>query len=164
MSSSSDDSEDDTRSVISKRSLGSSSVHACSYEGCNAFFSRPSRLKTHFLTHTQERPYKCQVQGCGKSYARNAHLKRHTDKSHTSKASNEELKDSENDNPVDTIFKNSHECSECKERFAKRIILKKHREKFHPEIERKHICDECGKRFLYPRQLRAHLKVHQGYK
>lgn len=57
----SDDEEQDIRSVVSRGSESANSsrsstvsVHVCPYENCNKFFSRPFRLNQHVRTHTGE--------------------------------------------------------------------------------------------------------------
>jgi len=51
-------------------------THFCQY--CAKAFNRPNRLASHMLTHTNERPFKCEVPGCEKAYVTAAHLYRHT--------------------------------------------------------------------------------------
>lgn len=68
------------------RTANSATFHPCPHADCDKFFNRPSRLKTHLLIHTGERPYKCQVEGCDSSYARKEHLKRHVHNCHNSPA------------------------------------------------------------------------------
>merc|ERR1719210_1344058 len=83
----SDDVLDDRLSTTSSRSkdgrfkkTGSKTVHPCPYSDCIKYFSRPSRLQTHLLSHTGEQPFKCTNTGCTKAYSRSAHLKRHLKK------------------------------------------------------------------------------------
>ena len=78
---------DDKLSTTSSRSkdgrflkTGSKTVHPCPYSDCIRYFSRPSRLQTHLLSHTGEQPFKCTNTGCTKAYSRSAHLKRHLQK------------------------------------------------------------------------------------
>ena len=73
----------DEQDDLLKRPASTTSIHACPYANCDKFFARPSRLKTHLLSHTGERPFKCPI--CGKDYARNFHLKRHLKKTHNQK-------------------------------------------------------------------------------
>lgn len=43
-----------SQKLKSASSCSSLTVHACTYEGCDKFFSRPSRLNQHIRTHTGE--------------------------------------------------------------------------------------------------------------
>ncbi|CAG8660147.1 12551_t:CDS:2 [Acaulospora morrowiae] len=52
-----------------------SAQHACTF--CGKAFQYPSTLKTHYNSHTGERPYACQFEGCGKSYTTSSNLLRH---------------------------------------------------------------------------------------
>ena len=101
----------DSRSFVSQGrfSRGSSSVHACPYQDCPKFFSRPSRLKTHIFSHTGERPFQCRVQECRKTFARKEHLKRHQQKNHA--CSVDEVK-------AEIDEKTKLPCPHCPSKFA----------------------------------------------
>ena len=43
--------------------------------GCDKEFSRPDKLKSHIITHSGIKPYRCSI--CGKDFARRPHLKEH---------------------------------------------------------------------------------------
>ena len=45
-------------------------------EVCFKVWRKPSLLKQHMVTHSQERPFVCTVFGCGKRYSRIDHLNR----------------------------------------------------------------------------------------
>ncbi|ORY30306.1 hypothetical protein BCR33DRAFT_657956, partial [Rhizoclosmatium globosum] len=44
----------------------------CTYEGCTKAFPTAAALRSHFLTHTKEKPYKCDL--CPKTYTTNNRL------------------------------------------------------------------------------------------
>ena len=182
-SSSESDEEADHRSVISKRSKGALSIHACPHPSCDKFFTRPSRLETHLLSHTGERPFKCNVENCGKSYARQAHLVRHTTNAHSSQKKNEEksfkcmqcIATFSNKYSLKKHWSKCHgndklnvkqfPCDQCQQSFSRRQSLKIHRARLHPDLEKpKYGCEVCGKLFLYPKQMATHMKrQHAGH-
>ena len=176
---SSEESDDDCKSFVSGKSIGGSSAHACPYPNCDKFFGRPSRLKTHILSHTGGKPFKCTVKSCNKSYARNAHLKRHMEISHSEQkeALNERLPCQQCDSTFANKYslakhvqkshvesKTEYVCDQCHLKFTKRKYLKQHRSDLHPNLVKPHQCQHCEKRFLYPTKLRQHIKYqHKTY-
>jgi len=49
----------------------------CEWDGCEYSTRTRSNLKSHMLTHTGERPFKCEWGGCGYSARTRGDLKRH---------------------------------------------------------------------------------------
>ena len=158
-------------------SVGSVKAFACTHPGCPKFFSKVSRLKTHLLSHTGERPFVCEYEGCDASYTRKVHLTRHIQSNHESQ--------SFSCDKCSSVFKSSlslsrhlrtaHEnanrygCEECKKTFPKKSFLKKHvcGEKKSEEVEkvkRCHVCDLCGLKFRFPNKLKIHLATHTAKK
>ncbi|KAL1953009.1 hypothetical protein VTO42DRAFT_3780 [Malbranchea cinnamomea] len=85
----------------SPRSPGSSKKHRCPF--CSTEFTRHHNLKSHLLTHSQEKPYVCQT--CQSRFRRLHDLKRHT-KLHTGER--------------------PHICPKCGRRFARGDALARH--------------------------------------
>jgi len=46
-------------------------------EVCNACFSRRNTLKTHIMTHTGEKPHKCNYPNCNKRFSEKGNMKTH---------------------------------------------------------------------------------------
>ncbi len=176
---------DDARSTTSS----SSAVYPCTEPNCDKVFWRPSRLQTHMLSHTGERPFVCDYSWCQKSYARAAHLKRHKQNAHVQSPASSIVDGDGDDNSrrlpcsdCDLTFANkysldkhkrldhssaknkTYSCNDCGQAFVKRKILAAHRADAHPgAVDRPHPCPDCDMRFKYPRQLKVHSKLHRGY-
>ena len=116
--------------------------HACPHPGCGKVFSRPSRLDTHTLSHTGERPFGCKH--CDKTFTRNAHLKRHTSVNHQGVKTPSQ--------PLD--------CEECDVTFANKYSLKKHMNKVH--LAKKYPCSDCNQSFHKNHLLKSHQREHTG--
>jgi DNA-directed RNA polymerase subunit RPC12/RpoP len=86
---------------VRKAQFLSNKRHKCPY--CSAEFTRHHSLKSHLLTHSQEKPYVCQT--CDARYRRLNDLRRHT-KLHTGER--------------------PHTCDKCGRRFARGDALARH--------------------------------------
>eukprot|EP00092_Neocalanus_flemingeri_P021813 GFUD01023662.1.p1 GENE.GFUD01023662.1~~GFUD01023662.1.p1 ORF type:complete len:448 (-),score=72.60 GFUD01023662.1:29-1372(-) len=139
----SSDSESDSGFGKIPSRCASVNLYRCSELGCDKTFTRPSRLETHLLSHTGERPFKCDQ--CDKDFTRNAHLKRHTMLNHHG------IKQTSPSNLI---------CDQCDSRFANQYSLKKHVKRFHKV--KQYPCDVCGKSFHKHHLLKSHSIEHTG--
>ncbi|XP_035682045.1 transcription factor IIIA-like isoform X2 [Branchiostoma floridae] len=152
-----------------------SSFCVCSFEGCNAVYKKPAKLKEHMRSHTGERPFACSEPGCDKTFTRKRNLSRH-ELSHSGVKQVRCTWAGCSDQFVSTTNLKKHiarkhqhqgkpyKCThaDCGKGF------KKHRDLTIHEYEHTGVlpfpCDKCNKRFLLPSKLKSHLKVHRGHK
>jgi len=108
---------------------------------CKKIFSDKVRLDLHMRTHTNVKPFPCHI--CEKSFTQKRSLKEHL-LTH------------------DTV--RHFECSHCQKKFVQKNHLKYHLASNHGETTdnsgTKNECQECGKVFPFPYQLRKHSSVH----
>ncbi|KAJ3365861.1 hypothetical protein HDU91_002068 [Kappamyces sp. JEL0680] len=52
-------------------------LYQCPFSDCEKTFTRPYNLKSHYRSHTGERPYECDEPGCSLKFSRKYDLKRH---------------------------------------------------------------------------------------
>ncbi|XP_063690078.1 zinc finger protein 16-like [Bolinopsis microptera] len=117
----------------------SKKLRKCTFQGCDKSFSKSDHLKTHYRTHTGERPYKCDYVDCYKVFADSANLKRHK-RIHTG------------EKPF------SCPVPGCGKQFSVSSNLKQHK-RIHTG-EKPYGCEACGKTFSHVSSKRKHLKQH----
>ncbi|RVD92821.1 zinc finger domain-containing protein [Tubulinosema ratisbonensis] len=106
--------------------------HKCSFPNCQKSYTKPSYLKIHLNSHTNNRPFKCDQ--CSKSYTKNSHL---------------------------TVHKKSHSnefliCSKCTKKFITKDKLKRHVNSCNILYE----CKFCLKKYKRFKMLENHLILH----
>ncbi|KAF4533360.1 hypothetical protein B566_EDAN002758 [Ephemera danica] len=122
-------------------------IHVCTFDGCNAKFSRPYRLQQHTKVHNGERPFQCTHPGCNRSYTNNSHLRRHLSVSH-----------------VEQRHRKSYKCNfpGCGKQLRHESNLRRHVERCHNTCQRRFSCKSCPETFSKKRQLLTHSYVHTG--
>ena len=159
----SEDDLTDKKSTTSSRSkdgrfvkTGSRTIHPCPHADCIKYFTRPSRLQIHLLSHTGEHPHKCTEEGCSKVYSRSAHLKRHMFKCHgKDDISLSEMKQQEI-GAAESTFK----CNQCPKIFANKYSLKKHLNSHQDPL--RYVCHHCCKSFHKHHFLSSHICSQLG--
>ncbi|KAL4230459.1 Transcription factor IIIA [Mactra antiquata] len=153
-------------------------IHVCEFLDCNKTFKKKSRLLTHVLSHTGERPHVCSYPECGKSYPRVDHLRRHIQSVHESETSKESVWKCEESDCEASFSSNyalkkhvarhhdqdSYKCHipKCEAVFKKHHQLKSHMIDIHSQ-GKSYICEECKKSFPLPAKLKRHMRIHEGY-
>ncbi|XP_071445622.1 zinc finger protein 431-like [Hetaerina americana] len=102
-------------------------------------FVKKQHLMRHILTHTEEKPHRCEM--CSRAFTQNSNLKRHM-LTHTGEG--------------------SHRCEICSRAFAHNIGLKRHL--LTHTGEKSHKCKICSRAFALNANLRRHLLTHTGEK
>ncbi|CAL1696061.1 unnamed protein product [Somion occarium] len=148
--------------------------YACTLEGCNKIYSKPSRLAEHQRSHTGDRPFICAV--CDKRYLRESHLQAHS-RSHLPSSAKpfvcEEAECGKRFWTAQHLHVHSelhkgekpYQCNEpgCGLAFAKHHQLRDHMCSVHaPPGTKPYRCEHsgCAKSFSTSQKLRAHLKTH----
>ena len=115
--------------------------HVCAE--CGKRFLASRHLRDHSLTHSGERPFACTHPDCGRRFGTNGNMKQHM-RTHT--VDTVQL-DSADDGGQDTP-RNDLDTPESRLSTS--------------DPKRKHVCTECGKRFIWQSTLRQHLVTHSG--
>jgi Zinc finger, C2H2 type. len=149
--------------------------YKCKHNGCTKRFRKPSALKIHEFSHTNEKPFKCTVKNCIKSFSTKNKLQRHALIHENNKSficAINECGKGFNCKEYLIAHERTHqetkpiECPEenCFKHFSCSSTLKVHLKK-HAD-DRPHQCSfkDCSKAYLTASNLRAHEKSHNRQK
>ncbi|XP_058443229.1 transcription factor IIIA-like [Malaya genurostris] len=158
------------------QSAVASSIFKC--ETCGVAFRKRDHFDRHRFGHTGVREYRCSVEGCTKEYTNRTHLNRHIRVNHTEKLpqpgdpicckhpgcekkfwtehSMRRHYDSKH------VLGKSWSCSECEERFWRKLQLKQH--SFKHTGQYPHRCNICEKGFMNLKSFRNHRTYHALHK
>ncbi|XP_060596151.1 transcription factor IIIA-like [Ruditapes philippinarum] len=155
-------------------------THVCTFPGCNKRFKKNSRLQSHYLSHTGERPHICSFEGCNKAFKRVDHLSRHQQVAHVSDEEQNqswECEESDCESTFSSVYALKKHIAQCHERdtykctvigceavFNKHHQLKTH--KLEEHAQGRLLCCPvagCGKAFPTQNKLKRHQKIHEGY-
>ena len=142
--------------------------HVCDICGKIFLYAKTKDYKIHVKYHTQQRDHECEI--CGKRFIERGtmlrHLRLHTiespkkDKEMMKKEKSAKRKQRK---AKDRILKQSnYHCNDCEHTFKRKASYEKHLR----EDRCKHVCDICGKVFLYLRtkDYIIHMKYHTKQK
>ncbi|XP_068116195.1 zinc finger protein 408 [Hyperolius riggenbachi] len=105
---------------------------------CDKQLANSCSLRNHMLMHTGEKPYACP--DCGSSFRHKGNLRIHQ-RLHTGEK--------------------PYKCQYCGDSFPQQPELKRHLIMHTGEM---HLCTVCGKALKDPHTLRAHERLHTGYR
>ncbi|XP_063962279.1 zinc finger protein 37-like [Lytechinus pictus] len=134
---------------------------------CDKTFLNKSEYTTHIKIHmdrNKRQKYHCKE--CNKSFLSKhyyiIHMKRHADEKFKCETCGQVLLTKKTlEHHVKNVHTKEFPCHLCKKVFARNQYLKMHIEEH--ELGRKCKCEECGKAFLRPFQLKVHKElVHSG--
>lgn len=127
---------------------------------CGKAYSRPVTLQQHLMTHTGDRPLKCEI--CLESFIRKDHLKRHmlkhtpeAEKPHHCKVCNKGCNSLQHLRRHEKVHEKSYLCDQCGEAFFKHQTMKHHIKVVH--LNHKIVCEFCNKEFSRPYRLANHM-------
>lgn len=101
---------------------------------------KPYRLKIHLVSHTEDRPFKCEL--CPKAYKYQSHLDSH-------KLGHQEVK--------------PFYCDKCGKGYTTLTMLK-HHSMMHHSDSKPCVCTLCGSSFITNYKLKRHMMKHTGEK
>ncbi|NWX56277.1 PLAL2 protein, partial [Promerops cafer] len=110
----------------------------CQCELSEPSFPHVDKLRTHTLSHSEQRPYNCPQLHCGKAFASKYKLCRHMATHSAQKP---------------------HQCMYCEKMFHRKDHLRNHLQTHDPNKEALH-CPECGKNYNTKLGFRRHLAMH----
>ncbi len=113
----------------------------CDYRNCQKSFAAASSLAVHERVHTGERPYICDYDDCGKAFKTSGALRDHG-RTHTKER--------------------PYVCGECQRKFSQSSNLAKHMRTH--SGDRPHVCPHpgCEQAFAQSGTLIAHQRAHTG--
>ena len=142
----------------------------CSWpnSSCSKSFPAEKDLEEHLLSHSSDRPYKCQT--CGKTFASKKIFKEHKKLHSNSKAyvcdiCNKSFARKDNLEVHQSVHTKERPflCLKCGKTFSRQSHLSDHDKRSHQEI-RRYICLLCTKSFFTSQQLTRHSRTHSKEK
>lgn len=115
-------------------------------DSCGKICDTKKSLYQHTLTHKQKSSFVCDT--CGKVYTNRFNLENHISSHHGVQVEE-----------YGSIYK----CKICDDQFSNRKDLYSHLSN-HRKMPSVNLCEQCGKCFNYPEQLRSHVRVHSDHR
>ena len=112
---------------------------------CGKLYAGKQKVDTHWMTHTGEKPYKCNFAGCGKAFKTSSELTKHR-RMHTG------------ERPYKCDF------GGCNASFSQKQTLIVHKRTHTGQKPYKCNFEGCGKAFAHARDLQLHVRRHTGEK
>lgn len=123
----------------SNRSQNESDKKWFACDECNKSFAQLSTLETHKKAiHLGIRPYACEQ--CERRFVFKSNLDRHS---------------------ITQTGDQPYTCDQCGKASGLLVYLKRHERVVH-ELQRRFVCQQCGKRFNSPSDLNRHTVIHTG--
>ena len=129
---------------------------------CGQAFVRANLLAVHRRTHTGDRPFQCEI--CGRGFIcrgeLNKHHRLHVDGyMYKCGLCGKEMKTSRESADHRRQHAGGIACPVCGKHFTRYLNMKTHVRGTHGG-ERRFVCVECGKSFVYAQNLRHHRRAH----